>query len=188
MVPSLAVINSRGASLQENVLTLTGVAPNSIVFADRPVRAAGHVLTSDFFKGWDSSFGKDPPNATVSVLSADGASVKDAVVVLKMPKLEGDKLSSSRWFCPRGRPVEGGRTRCALHRLGSRRAASEVGRSSAARASSGFGWHGAWYGHPGAALATGAVVGGAIGAAAAGAYGAYDPYYSSCGVYPYPPC
>ena len=45
-------------------------------------------MTSDFFKEWDSSFGKDPPNATVSVLGADGASVKDAVVVLKTPKLE----------------------------------------------------------------------------------------------------
>jgi hypothetical protein len=186
MVPSLAVINSRGASLQENVLTLTGVAPNSIVFADRPVRAAGHVLTSDFFKGWDSSFGKDPPNATVSVLSADGASVKDAVVVLKTPKLEGDKLTFEvsvlegdlskadgpaalfiDWFAARG--------------FGGRAFVGGAGFRGA-------GWHGAWYGHPGAALATGAVVGGAIGAAAAGAYGAYDPYYSSCGVYPYPPC
>lgn len=48
MIPSLAVINARGASLEGNKLTLTGVGPNSIVFADRPVRAAGHVLTSAF--------------------------------------------------------------------------------------------------------------------------------------------
>ena len=41
MVASLAVINAKGASLQGNKLTLTGVAPNSIVFADRPVRAVG---------------------------------------------------------------------------------------------------------------------------------------------------
>src|SRR5262249_23270880 len=39
------------------------------------------------------SFAKDPPNATVSVFSKDGASVKDAVVVLRDPKLEGDKLT-----------------------------------------------------------------------------------------------
>jgi hypothetical protein len=185
MVPSLAVINSRGANLQENVLTLTGVAPNSIVFADRPVRAAGHVLTSDFFKEWDNSFAKDPPNATISVLSADGASVKDAVVVLKTPKLEGDKLTFEvsvlegdlskadgpaalfiDWFAARG--------------FGGRAFVGGAGFR-------GVGWHGAWYGHPGAALATGAVVGGAIGATA-GAYGAYDPYYPNCGVYPYPPC
>jgi hypothetical protein len=29
----------------------------------------------------------------VSVFNADGSSVKDAVVVLKSPKLEGDKLT-----------------------------------------------------------------------------------------------
>ena len=42
IVPSLIVINAGGASLQGGKLTLTGVAPYSIVFADRPVRAAGH--------------------------------------------------------------------------------------------------------------------------------------------------
>src|SRR5450755_3146407 len=36
VVPSLIVFNSRGASLQGNKLVLTGVSPNSIVFADRP--------------------------------------------------------------------------------------------------------------------------------------------------------
>ncbi|HEX9170399.1 MAG TPA: hypothetical protein VF886_15985, partial [Roseiarcus sp.] len=45
MIPSLAVINSRGATLQGNILTMTDVGSNSIVFADRPYRAAGHVLT-----------------------------------------------------------------------------------------------------------------------------------------------
>jgi hypothetical protein len=34
MVPSLAVLNAKGATLQGNKLTLTGVSPNSIVFAD----------------------------------------------------------------------------------------------------------------------------------------------------------
>jgi hypothetical protein len=38
MVPSLIVMNSRGASLRGNTLTLNGVSSNSIVFADRPVR------------------------------------------------------------------------------------------------------------------------------------------------------
>src|SRR6516225_3640636 len=44
-VPSLFVMNARGASLQGNTLTLEGISPQSIVFADRPVRAAGHALT-----------------------------------------------------------------------------------------------------------------------------------------------
>ena len=99
IVPSLIVMNARGASLQGGKLTLTGVAPNSIVFADRPVRAAGHSLTTDLLEEWspnnasEESFTKDPPNATVSVFSTDGSKIRDAVVVLKTAKLEGDRLT-----------------------------------------------------------------------------------------------
>jgi hypothetical protein len=99
IVPSLIVINARGASLQGRQLTLTGTAPNSIVFTNRPVRAAGHSLTTDLLEEWsksnesDESFAKDPPNATVSVFSKDGSKIRDAVVVLKTAKLEGDKLT-----------------------------------------------------------------------------------------------
>jgi hypothetical protein len=52
-VPSLAVMNAAGATLADGKLTLTGVAANTIVFADRPVRAAGHVTTSQFLMQWD---------------------------------------------------------------------------------------------------------------------------------------
>jgi hypothetical protein len=94
MVPSLFVMNARGASLQGQKLTLAGVSPNSIVFADRPVRSAGHLLTEHLLEEWSAgSFAKDPPNATVSVLSKDGASVRDAVVELRDPHLDGDRLT-----------------------------------------------------------------------------------------------
>jgi hypothetical protein len=94
MVPSLIVMNARGANLQGQTLTLNGVSPNSIVFADRPVRAAGHLLRAHLMEEWSAgSFAKDPPNATVSVLSRDGDSVRDAVVVLKEPHLDGDRLT-----------------------------------------------------------------------------------------------
>jgi hypothetical protein len=96
VVPSLIVLNARGASLQGQQLTLVGVAPNSIVFADRPVRSAGHVLTAHLLEEWGTgsdSFAKDPPNATVSVFSKDGSTIRDAVVVLKTPKLQGDRLT-----------------------------------------------------------------------------------------------
>ncbi len=95
MVPSLIVLNARGATLQGDTLTLTGVSTNSIIFADRPVRAAGHLLTRDVLEEWaaDGSFVKDPPNATVSVLSKDGTANQDLVVELTKPKLEADRLS-----------------------------------------------------------------------------------------------
>ncbi|MGB8576778.1 MAG: hypothetical protein WCD56_09455, partial [Pseudolabrys sp.] len=96
IVPSLIVFNSKGASIRDGKLVLTGVAPNSIVFADRPVRAAGHDLTANIIDDWakgSDNFAKDPPNATVSGFTKDGSGVKDAVVVLKNPKLEGDQLT-----------------------------------------------------------------------------------------------
>ena len=96
IVPSLIVMNSGGATLQGDKLTLTGVATNSIIFADRPVRSAGHALTAHLIEEWNAgkdSFAKDPPNATVSVFTKDGSGVRDAVVVLKNPRLEGDRLA-----------------------------------------------------------------------------------------------
>jgi hypothetical protein len=62
---------------------------HSIVFADRPLRAAGHSLTADLLEEWspsndsDDSFAKGPPNATVSVFSKDGSRIRDAVVALR---------------------------------------------------------------------------------------------------------
>ena len=66
MVPSLFVMNAKGATLQGKVLTLTGIAPTSIVFADRPVRAAGHLSTQHLLEEWNAgndTFAKNPPNA-----------------------------------------------------------------------------------------------------------------------------
>jgi hypothetical protein len=94
MVPSLFVINAHGASLQGQTLTLAGVSPTSIVFADRPVRAAGHLPTEALLEEWTTGdFAKDAPNATVSVLSKDGLSAHDVVVELRTPHLEGDRLT-----------------------------------------------------------------------------------------------
>ncbi len=97
IVPSMIVLNARGAKLMEQKLTLEGISPNAIVFADRPIRSAGHALTKHLLEEWSSaapdSFAKDPPNATVSVLDKAKGEVVDAVMVLKSPKLEGDRLT-----------------------------------------------------------------------------------------------
>jgi hypothetical protein len=176
---------------------MTDVSSNSIVFADRPVRAAGHVLTKDFLKEWDAvsdSFARDPPNATISVLSAEGDSVEDAVVVLKAPKLEGDKLTFEVSVLEGGLSRANGPASLFIDWFAAR---GYGGRRFVAGGGYRGGWHGAWYGHP-AGLAVGAAALGlgaaAVGAAAAGAYYhpyAY-PYYDApppaCGYYPYPPC
>ena len=96
MVPSLIVLNAGTAKLDGQVLTLDHVAPNAIVFADRPVRAAGHALTQHVLEEWatgNDSFASDPPNATVSVFGKNGDGVRDAVVELKNPHMTGDQLT-----------------------------------------------------------------------------------------------
>ncbi len=183
MVPSLAVLNSGGAKLEGGKLTMTSIAPNSIVFADRPVRAAGHVLTSDFIKQWDAgndSFAKDPPNATISVLNKDGSAIEDAVVVLKSPKLEGGDLTFDVSVLEGDLKGADGPASLFIDWFAARGGFGRVG------VVGGVGWHApvwhaGWYAHPAYGAA---VAGAAIGAAAAA------PYYAppACGYYPYPPC
>ena len=95
VVPSMIVLNARGATLGGGKLVLDGVSANAIIFADRPVRSAGHALTAHLLEEWsgNDSFAKTPPNATVSVFSKTRKGVVDAVVVLKSPKLDGQKLT-----------------------------------------------------------------------------------------------
>lgn len=174
IVPSLFVLNSRGATLQGETLTLTGVMPHSIIFADRPVRSAGHQLTADIIAEWgtgDDSFTKNPPNATISVFSKDG-SVKDAVVVLKSPKLEGDKLTFNVQTLEGD--LAGGDGGAALF-------IDIIGRPMSPMSFAGVGRRTAF---------RGAMYAGAVGAAAYAAPYAPAPYYArpACGYYPYPPC
>jgi hypothetical protein len=176
IVPSLFVLNSRGATLQGDTLTLTGVMPHSIIFADRPVRSAGHQLTSDIIAEWgagDDSFTKNPPNATVSVFSKDG-SVKDAVVVLKTPKLEGDKLTFNVQILEGD--LAGGDGGAALF-------IDIIGRPMTPMSFAGAGRRTAFRG----AMYAGAAVGAA---AYAAPYAYAPPPYArpACGYYPYPPC
>lgn len=187
IVPSLIVMNSRGATLQGGKLVLTGMATNSIIFADRPVRSAGHALTTHLLEEWASgsdSFAKDPPNATVSAFSKDGATIKDAVVVLKSPKLEGDKLTFDVDVLEGDLAGADGPASIFIDIIGLPR--TPLSFAGAARRTA---YRGAWYG----AAAAGAAVAGAAAVGAAAAYAApYHPYYYPprpvCGYYPYPPC
>jgi hypothetical protein len=214
-VPSLAVINSQGATLENNKLTLTGVSKNSIVFADRPVRAAGHVMTEQFIMQWDEgkdNFAIDPPNATVSVLGGDGSSISDAVVTLKSPKLEGTTLTFDVAVLEGSLAGASGPAALFIDHFGGGGGGfhgggfggygggmggfhgtyAHVGDATYAHVGD---WHGGNYWH--APVYHGAWYAGAAGFAAGALTGAalaapyYDhPYYAPpyCGYYPYPPC
>jgi hypothetical protein len=194
-VPSLAVINSSGAKLEGNKLTLTGASANMIVFADRPVRAAGHVSTEQFIMQWDvgkGSFAEDPPNATISVLGGDGSNVSDAVLTLKSPKLEGNNLTFDVAVLEGSLVGASGPAALFIDPFAARFGGFHAGGLGGFHGGV-VGWHGggywhapvyrgAWYG-AGAGAAVGLAAGAAIGAATA-------PYYAAppCGYYPYPPC
>jgi hypothetical protein len=141
------------------------------------VRAAGHALTSILLDEWaqGDSFGKDPPNATVSVLSKDGSSVRDVVVVLKSPKMDVDKLTFDVQVLEGDLTGADGPASVFIDIIGRRFTPLSFG--GVARRTA---FRGAWY--RGAAVA---------GAAAAGAAAYYHPYGyppPACGYYPYPPC
>ncbi|WP_271590201.1 hypothetical protein [Bradyrhizobium sp. CCBAU 53415] len=175
VVPSLFVLNSRGVSLKDGKLVLAGVSPNAIVFADRPVRAAGHDLTARIVEDWGNgtdNFAKDPPNATVSGFRKDGSSVADAVVVLKSPKLDGDKLTFDVDVLEGDLAGTDGPASVFIDMIG--RPFTPLSFAGVARRTA---WRGAFY--------RGATYAGAAAAVGAATY----PYYAPrCGYYPYPPC
>jgi len=203
-VPSLGVINADGATLDGGKLTLTGVSGNVIVFADRPVRAAGHETTELFISRWadgNDSFAKDPPNATVSILGGSNDGVVDAVVVLKSPKLEGTSLSFEVDVLEGDLKGVKGPAAVFIDHFGGGGGGGGGGFHGGGHYDGddqyhdgGYndwhndyaGWGGSygWYGAPAAAgIAAGAFAGAAVGAADAA-----DPFVDTCGYYPYPPC
>lgn len=197
-IPSLAVINAAGAELTGNRLVLTGVATNTMVFADRPVRAAGHETIQQFLSQWDEgkdSFAIDPPNATVSVLGGKPGEVADAVVVLKAPKLEGTTLTFDVTVLE-GRPLRGGPVALFIDAWAVRGpyggGAAHVGGYGRYGGGATYyhppAYHGAWYAHPyPVAVAAPVYPAGAaaVGLAAGAAAAAARP---PCGYYPYPSC
>jgi hypothetical protein len=111
----------------------------------------------------------------VSVLSKDGSSVRDVVVVLKSPKMDVDKLTFDVQVLEGDLTGADGPASVFIDIIG--RPFSPLSFAGVARRTA---FRGAWY--RGAAVA---------GAAAAGAAAYYHPYGyppPACGYYPYPPC
>jgi hypothetical protein len=77
-----------------NKLTLVDVGTSTLFFSDRPERVAGNMTTAAFVPFWSKgtdSFLSDPPNADLSIM--EGNQLKQVVVVLKDPQLDGADLS-----------------------------------------------------------------------------------------------
>jgi hypothetical protein len=95
VVDYLLVQTAKGMSFDKatSTLSLIGVSPITLFFADRPERVAGNMKTTAFVPFWSQgkdSFAKDPPNADVSII--DGDTMRQVVVELQDPVLKGDTL------------------------------------------------------------------------------------------------
>ena len=77
-------------------ITLQGVSPSTLYFADRPQRDVGHMTSGQFVANWaagDNSFADNPPNAVLSFAEPGDRLPEDAVVVIQDPHLDGDALT-----------------------------------------------------------------------------------------------
>jgi hypothetical protein len=89
-------IDYKKTDASSGVMTLYDVPPHTMFFTDRPNRVVGNVPTSAFVTRWTTDkgpngFATNPPNAAVTVFQPDGA--KTAIVELRNPRLDGNKLS-----------------------------------------------------------------------------------------------
>ena len=89
-------IDYKSSGPKSGVMTLYDAPSQTMFFTDRPNRVVGNVPTSAFVTKWTTDkgpngFASNPPNAAVTVFQSDGA--KTAIVELRNPRLDGNKLS-----------------------------------------------------------------------------------------------
>jgi hypothetical protein len=97
------------------VIRLVGVGRQTLYFADRPVRMAGHMRMADFLAEWTSkggadNFAKDPPNAALSVYEPGQADNTLAVIEIRHPRAEGRDLLYDFTVISGKLPASGGET------------------------------------------------------------------------------
>lgn len=78
-------------------IRLVNVNPQTLYFADRPVRLAGHVTTPEYMKEWTASAGSDnfkndPPNATLSVYEKGQPQNSLVVIEISNPVIDGKDI------------------------------------------------------------------------------------------------
>jgi len=103
------VQTAHNVSFNNGTLTLKGVAPTTLFFADRPKREVGHMTMKDFLKDWNEgkdNFATDPPNAVLSIFDKD--KITDVVIVLSKPRLKDQNLSYDVSILDGEMPAAGG--------------------------------------------------------------------------------
>jgi hypothetical protein len=95
-IEAMFVQLAQGLACNDRTVTLQGVAPATLFFADRPQRVVGHVNSQKFINEWGvgpNNFADDPPNAVVTFMETGDKTPEDATVVLRNPQLKQDNLT-----------------------------------------------------------------------------------------------
>jgi len=93
---ALFVQTAASMTRNQGTITLHGLSPSTLYFADRPQRDVGHMTSRDFVANWAegaNSFAENPPNAVLSFAEPGDRLPEDAVVVIQDPHLDGDALT-----------------------------------------------------------------------------------------------
>lgn len=104
-------------------LRLVNVNPQSLYFADRPVRLAGHLKMDEYLAKWTKqagkdNFGDDPPNATISVYEKGKADSTLAVIEILNPRVMGKDLVYDYKLIEGKVPKAGGETSLFIDTIG----------------------------------------------------------------------
>jgi hypothetical protein len=95
---ALFVQTAASITSDRETITLHGLSPSTLYFADRPQREVGHMSSAHFVANWpagDNSFADNPPNAVLSFSEPGDRLPEDTVVVIQDPHLDGDALTYS---------------------------------------------------------------------------------------------
>ena len=115
MLMFVQIANDVRVDAAGQTLRLVNVGQQTLYFADRPQRIAGHVKMADFLAEWTSkaganNFANDPPNATLSVFEPGKPNDTLAVVKISNPKVEGADLVYNYRLIEGTLPATGGAT------------------------------------------------------------------------------
>jgi hypothetical protein len=97
----------------KSTLRLVKVNQQTLYFSDRPKRIAGNLKMADYLKTWTegpNNFGKDPPNATLSIYEPGNADPTLVVVTLMKPVVDGADLVYTYKLVEGKMPAKGGTT------------------------------------------------------------------------------
>src|SRR5258708_20453311 len=95
---ALFVQTAASMTSDRGTITLHGLSPSTLYFADRPQREVGHMMSVHFFANCaagDNSFPDNPPNAVLSFAQSGCRLPEDAVVFIQDTLLSRTPLTST---------------------------------------------------------------------------------------------